>query len=356
MTDRYKAQAKRLAAHLADKLGVKLKHASVLEAVAALHGARDWNTLVGAAEASASTLVSRVLRTQPGPSETFDFEEVLYRRTDKGFCLGLTQKKNATVDLSDEQLNSHLLICGNTGGGGREMLDQLMAQQALRGGGLLLLDPTGSSRTLNMLQRAMKAAERDDFDVLASREDPALEKNFLKAAAGLDLAAAARSSRVSCLSWDDLDLAEQSESLSNFARHGLLRLMFNAGPAPKAKTPFMVVLVDAKKLLPEQWAELGALARADGIRLVFHLNTLTGVSSETARQELLANTQTKVFYRAGTQQELQLMTQCLAAQYGADHVQNLGLERRLSELSLGEALYTTPQGVQPVLTRVSVNI
>lgn len=44
--EHFKGQAARLAAHLANKHGVKLRPAATLEAVAALHGARDWNTLV----------------------------------------------------------------------------------------------------------------------------------------------------------------------------------------------------------------------------------------------------------------------------------------------------------------------
>jgi len=47
--DLYKAQAARLADHLTTKHGVKLKSASILEAVATLHGARDWNTLTAGA-------------------------------------------------------------------------------------------------------------------------------------------------------------------------------------------------------------------------------------------------------------------------------------------------------------------
>jgi len=45
MTVDHKVQADRLGEHLANKHGVKLKHASLLEAIAAIHGARDWNTL-----------------------------------------------------------------------------------------------------------------------------------------------------------------------------------------------------------------------------------------------------------------------------------------------------------------------
>lgn len=44
-----KAQANRLGKHLAETHGVKIKHTSLQEAVAAVHGERDWNTLLSAA-------------------------------------------------------------------------------------------------------------------------------------------------------------------------------------------------------------------------------------------------------------------------------------------------------------------
>lgn len=47
----FKAQAQRLAAYLAGVHGIKIKNSSTLEAVAAMHGARDWNSLVGASKA-----------------------------------------------------------------------------------------------------------------------------------------------------------------------------------------------------------------------------------------------------------------------------------------------------------------
>lgn len=48
----YKAQARRLADHLSRVHGIKLKHASLLETVAALHGRPDWNTLLAAGPAA----------------------------------------------------------------------------------------------------------------------------------------------------------------------------------------------------------------------------------------------------------------------------------------------------------------
>ena len=45
-TEPYKTQAARLAQHLAEKHGIKLKKSSILESVAALYGHRDWNALI----------------------------------------------------------------------------------------------------------------------------------------------------------------------------------------------------------------------------------------------------------------------------------------------------------------------
>jgi hypothetical protein len=47
--EQYKDQAERLGQHLITKHGIKLKKSSIFESVAALHGHRDWNTLVAQA-------------------------------------------------------------------------------------------------------------------------------------------------------------------------------------------------------------------------------------------------------------------------------------------------------------------
>ncbi len=51
----FKTQANRLADHLSRVHGIKLRHSSILETVAVMHGARDWNTLL-AHEALSPTL------------------------------------------------------------------------------------------------------------------------------------------------------------------------------------------------------------------------------------------------------------------------------------------------------------
>jgi hypothetical protein len=64
----YKEQAGRLALHLANKHGVKLKPAATLELVAAMYGARDWNTLAASPGRStpAGLAASDTLDVSPG--------------------------------------------------------------------------------------------------------------------------------------------------------------------------------------------------------------------------------------------------------------------------------------------------
>lgn len=51
MSEQLKAQAARLADHLGTKHGIKLKHSAFLEAIAAIHGARNWQSLCAAPSA-----------------------------------------------------------------------------------------------------------------------------------------------------------------------------------------------------------------------------------------------------------------------------------------------------------------
>lgn len=65
-TETYKLQATRLAEHLASVYGLKLKHTKSLEAIACLHGARNWHTLnaAGISGALEHPVLGKV-RTQP---------------------------------------------------------------------------------------------------------------------------------------------------------------------------------------------------------------------------------------------------------------------------------------------------
>jgi len=69
MTDTpFKAQAQRLADYLLRVHGVKLKHASMLEAIAQVHGRADWNTLLACGSTDFAPAPSTVVSSGP-PAE-----------------------------------------------------------------------------------------------------------------------------------------------------------------------------------------------------------------------------------------------------------------------------------------------
>lgn len=135
-TDLYKAEAQRLANHLADVHGVKLHHSSALNAVAALHGARNWNSLIAQAK--------------PG----------LIQRAVAALCPSTSPAAPEGVLLGRGQ---HALVVGPAKAGGKPALDTLLTRQLERGGGLLVLDTEDSSLLRRTLFSAVAAAGRADF-------------------------------------------------------------------------------------------------------------------------------------------------------------------------------------------------
>ena len=177
----FKAQASRLAQHLADKHGIKLKHASVLEAIAALHGARDWNTLSASTAAgeglqyvgapvlplgpvqldpisSASldehmaTLLAGVRHCQPKCSvcvQPFkDADDVRTRESDAGLrerlCRSCFLGEIAGQAAGHRPAHAHArvphtLVVGAQDMGAAVLLEQMAVQHVSDGGGLLYI-------------------------------------------------------------------------------------------------------------------------------------------------------------------------------------------------------------------------
>ncbi len=161
--DLYKAEAKRLAEHLADVHGVKLKHSSVLEAVAALHGARDWNTLMARDKPGLLQRAASVLRTPSRMDVVVNLDQLLFQSSTKGLRFGLSSDQTAPADLDDSAVRQHTLVVGPMGYGWRTLLEHLSVQQLVRGGGLLVLDTVPDERLPKLLAAAAARAGRDDF-------------------------------------------------------------------------------------------------------------------------------------------------------------------------------------------------
>jgi hypothetical protein len=132
--DFLKAQANRLAHHLADKHGIKLKHAAVLEAIAAVHGVRDWNTLRAAAAPG----------YQPGP-----------------------------LALEPEHIRvPHTLIIGSQDVGAAVLLEQMAVQHIGEGGGLLYFSPYADPKLDDVLRHAAAEAEHKPQVLSLAPPDP----------------------------------------------------------------------------------------------------------------------------------------------------------------------------------------
>ncbi|MNR71445.1 hypothetical protein D3C71_20710 [compost metagenome] len=124
-----KAQANRLGAHLTNVHGVHIKHTSLLEAIAATHGARDWNTLL------ASYRAAPLNATPPAACPLKGAERP-------------TQPLLIDGDLQD---------CFS-------MQALLVSQQISAGGSVLLLDDSGTTTAgEHMLRTATRGGRAQDF-------------------------------------------------------------------------------------------------------------------------------------------------------------------------------------------------
>lgn len=117
--DLYKAEASRLADHLAVKHGFKLKSGAALEAIAAVHGARDWNTLAARGHLAAVSHGVRI-GTNPSPAS---FEA-----------------------LADDLLLRHVLFSGSPGRGASIGVEATLQAHARRGGQFILLEGAPAPR------------------------------------------------------------------------------------------------------------------------------------------------------------------------------------------------------------------
>jgi len=140
-SDLFKAEAKRLADHLADTHGIKLKHTSILSAVAALHGARDWNTLIARQKPGLAQRLAAAVHGVAPPSTVVALDELMYNLPSNGLRYGIAADSGVTVDVEDAELCRHTLVVGPNGQGMTVLTEQLLTQQILRGGGALVLDP-----------------------------------------------------------------------------------------------------------------------------------------------------------------------------------------------------------------------
>lgn len=147
----YKAQAERLAAHFSSVHKFRLKHAASLEAIAAVHGARDWNTLCARPH-------------EPALAATEDGGSVSGPDAAKGALSRLYPTHSfSDARFCDDLLRLSVHLSGKPSGERDAVIDHLLHRQVKSGGGFLYIHAEDDKgRRLGWLSAAMRNCGRDD--------------------------------------------------------------------------------------------------------------------------------------------------------------------------------------------------
>lgn len=230
----FKAQASRLADHLADKHGIKLKRASVLEAIASVHGVRDWNTL----RASAA-------------------------------CLSAPPDRYTEVQAGLADVPPHVLVIGSQDVGAAVLLEQMAVQHIEDGGGLLYFSPHPDPKLDEVLRHAAADAVHkphvlsvgpllpEGVDTCLPRLEALAQSGFIMHVAPAPGESVASAHAGSCLLLRQL----------NAVLTGLTQ-----GPRVQSTTPLMVVVPAARFDLC--WLSLLRQGRQLGITFVLQADSL----------------------------------------------------------------------------------
>ncbi|KWU19038.1 glyoxalase superfamily protein [Burkholderia cenocepacia] len=156
----YKAQAERLASHLSSVHKVRLKHASALEAIAAVHAARDWNTLAAQQQQPAVAVGDVAV---PGALAAATALERLFPAhsfTQPAFC--------------DAVLRQSMQVGRGTPEERQALLCHLLRHQMLQGGGFLYIDAREEGARAQSALSALDAARdgRACYPVRAGSPNP----------------------------------------------------------------------------------------------------------------------------------------------------------------------------------------
>ena len=334
-TKPFVAQADRLGQHLTRSLGAEPPRATILEAVAAMHGAASWKALN---RPKAPRGLCRLLHLQPQQpvSVVEDFDEMLASLSDEGLRLGLLNgDQPGALELSDGILTRHLLITSANGFGGRVMLEHLIVQQVLRGGGLLLADGLDDPGMARMLESAARFAGRSGAlrPLTGETDDGVL----------LDLAARGSLGycRVSFTNGGADVAAIRREAMCQILDRFWQQVGILAERGHRPAVPFLLIVPAASGVLDATWAARFSQARGLGIAIVLQEQSLAPLTQATGGvlEHVLGNTFTKVFFNQMSSTAVDLATTCVAGQVpGATHEE---ARQRLIALGMGDALVVT---------------
>ena len=153
----YKLQAERLREHLSSVHKIRLKASSCLEALAAIYGVRDWNTLRGSSQGTGSRELGDTTFSETGAIGVFPLA------ADKSFS---GQHTLSDPEVCDAFRSQRIFV---QGGGEREwlaLLEPVLKRQIAQGGRLLLLDHQNGAWKSLVQKLAQTAPDLRPFYVL----------------------------------------------------------------------------------------------------------------------------------------------------------------------------------------------
>lgn len=283
-----KTHAKRLGVHLATHHGVRLKHSALLEAVAAIHGARDWNTL--AAQSKPGLLQNMVAALSPSPKLNVWWtpQEMMEALDEKSYILGLNEKGDGYVRLSHSDVCTHSLLSGRVGSGCGALIESLLAQQVAKGGGLLFFEDYSNMQITEALKGTAAALGRLSDVQIVSIGD------------AVDLRQVRAERRILCVQLQAYPDMARTQGLA------ILEQLWDSllpnpetQQSPDERLPFLVAVPHVQRLLTERWSTAMAQARAGGVALLLHSQDWRSFSVEGGDLALavVANTRLKVFFK-----------------------------------------------------------
>jgi hypothetical protein len=320
----YKTQALRLTERLA-KHGINLPRADILDTVASLHGEKNWATLRQTEE---RTLIARLrarVMGELGREHVLTAEQLLYQMVPGEFQLGVSRDRRRILSLGDPWFLRHLTIIGQNGVGVTTMMESLIAQQILRGGGLLFIDPWQCRDAVDTF--ASFAGRMDDVEII-------------------DLGNPTTGS--ACLSEKKISYVDVPLLSTPGRTPRQVHELFDAFWAKAAemlarrdrfKLPFMVIVPESGTFLDAQWQMRYACARALGISVITHAQSIPSMAraNSDVADIVIENNFTRIFFRQPSAAAIDAAVQTVEVS-GSIRPTGPSVKERLVSLQMGEML------------------
>ena len=333
MSLNYQQQAQQLASRLSEKHGLALAPGELLDTIAALHNQPNWGALRNSEKGTFRYWLRTCLFGEPELKHVLSLEELQHQMTPGQIDLGVTPDHKQVHAVEDGWLRRHVFITGQQGVGATTMLDSLIAQQILRGGGILVMDPWCDLQS--GVDRYVKYAGRTaDYQTL-SLETPRIAAQAL---AGDRITYVP----VPLLESDRTQLQVQ-DFFDCFWEAATKRIT----PQGFRGATFVVVVPNAGFFIDRKWEVRYEHARGAGVAIVAQSHGIASLERAGANvaAAVLEHSWTKVFFRQPSAHCLSAAVDCIKATAPVPNTFG-SIREKLVSLDMGQMLISSPRNLE----------